>query len=130
MLIIGLGLALPLSLAAQDSIRRRVSRDYLNVVRTIQRAQKTLVPSRSIGLPNAASMEHAKALPAKGYGYTMRSALSRKTNFGTDEMFETTNMHFIHQRMTRAGRIAPSNAIVLHPFGRHCMGFKSAGEIT
>jgi len=42
---------------------------------------------------------------------------------------KTTNMHFIHQRMTRAGRIAPSNAIVLHPFGRHCMGFKSAGEI-
>lgn len=40
-----------------------------------------------------------------------------------------TDMHFIAQRMTRAGRIAPAGAIVLHPFGRHCMGFKSAGEI-
>ncbi len=86
LLIIGLALVLPLSLTAQDSIRRRVSRDYLNVVRIIKKAQKTLVPSRSTGLPNAAKLEHAKELPAKGYGYTMRSAVSRKTNFGTDEM--------------------------------------------
>ncbi|MEC7566702.1 MAG: sulfatase-like hydrolase/transferase [Planctomycetota bacterium] len=42
---------------------------------------------------------------------------------------KTTDVHFIHQRMTRKGRIAPPNAIVVHPFGRHCMGFKSAGEI-
>ncbi|MBA61603.1 MAG: hypothetical protein CMJ76_04485 [Planctomycetaceae bacterium] len=42
---------------------------------------------------------------------------------------KTTDMHFIHQRMTRKGQIAPENAIVVHPFGRHCMGFKSAGEI-
>lgn len=42
---------------------------------------------------------------------------------------KTTDLHFIHQRLTRAGTITPENAIVLHPFGRHCMGFKSAGEI-
>ena len=42
---------------------------------------------------------------------------------------KTTDMHFIHQRMTRKSQIAPADAIVVHPFGRHCMGFKSAGEI-
>ena len=42
---------------------------------------------------------------------------------------KTTDMHFIHQRMTRKGQVTPENAIVVHPFGRHCMGFKSAGEI-
>ena len=41
----------------------------------------------------------------------------------------TTDLHFIHRRQTREGRIAPTDAIVLHPFGRHCMGFKSAGEV-
>mgnify|MGYP003316220924 FL=1 len=42
---------------------------------------------------------------------------------------KTTDMHFIHQRMTRKSQVAPADAIVVHPFGRHCMGFKSAGEI-
>ncbi|MBK96171.1 MAG: hypothetical protein CMJ79_15215 [Planctomycetaceae bacterium] len=42
---------------------------------------------------------------------------------------KTTDMHFIHQRMNRNSQIAPQGAIVVHPFGRHCMGFKSAGEI-
>ena len=42
---------------------------------------------------------------------------------------KTTDLHFIDQRLKRNGRIAPAGAIVLHPFGRHCMGFKSAGEI-
>lgn len=40
-----------------------------------------------------------------------------------------TDMHFIHERLTRDGQIKPPGAIVLHPFGRHCLGFKSAGEI-
>lgn len=40
-----------------------------------------------------------------------------------------TDLHFIHTRQTHAGRIAPPGAIVLHPFGRHCVGFKHAGEI-
>lgn len=41
----------------------------------------------------------------------------------------TTDMHFVAERMSRKGQIAPAGAIVLHPFGRHCLGFKSAGEI-
>jgi predicted esterase len=40
-----------------------------------------------------------------------------------------TDLHFIRQRQTQIGQIAPEGAIVLHPFGRHCIGFKSAGEI-
>ncbi len=86
LLILVIGLAVPLSLGAQDSIRKRVSRDYMVVVKTIRKAQRTLLPSRSIGYPNKATLENAKELPAKGYGYRMSSAVSRKTNFGTDEM--------------------------------------------
>lgn len=40
-----------------------------------------------------------------------------------------TDLHFIRQRMTQVGQISPPGAIVLHPFGRQCIGFKSAGEI-
>lgn len=40
-----------------------------------------------------------------------------------------TDLHFIKRIQDRAGRIRPPGAIVLHPFGRHCMGFKSAGEV-
>ncbi len=40
-----------------------------------------------------------------------------------------TDLHFIRERMTQTGRIAPQDAIVVHPFGRQCVGFKSAGEI-
>ena len=40
-----------------------------------------------------------------------------------------TDLHFIHERQTSVGQISPPNAIVVHPFGRHCLGFKSAGEI-
>jgi acetyl esterase/lipase len=39
-----------------------------------------------------------------------------------------TNLHFIHERMLKIGQIAPPGAIVLHPFGRQCVGFKFAGE--
>ena len=42
---------------------------------------------------------------------------------------KVTDLHFIHRRSTSRGRIAPPGAIVLHPFGRHCVGFKHAGEI-
>jgi len=41
---------------------------------------------------------------------------------------KTTDMYFIHQRMTKAGKIEVPHAIIAHPFGRHCMGFKHAGE--
>lgn len=40
-----------------------------------------------------------------------------------------TDLHFIRGRETRKGQIHPPGAIVLHPFGRNCLGFKSAGEI-
>ena len=40
-----------------------------------------------------------------------------------------TDLHFIDERQRSAGRVAPANAIVLHPFGRQCIGYKSAGEI-
>lgn len=40
-----------------------------------------------------------------------------------------TNLSFIHGRMSQLGQITPPHAIVVHPFGRHCLGFKSAGEI-
>ncbi len=40
-----------------------------------------------------------------------------------------TNLAFLTQRQKQVGQIAPDDAIVLHPFGRHCVGFKSAGEI-
>jgi len=39
-----------------------------------------------------------------------------------------TEIPFLHERMTRAGRYTPQNTIVLHPFGRHCNAFKFAGE--
>lgn len=38
------------------------------------------------------------------------------------------DLQFIHQRLTSAGQIQPAGAIVLHPFGRYCNGYKSAGE--
>ena len=40
-----------------------------------------------------------------------------------------TDLYFINQRQSRHGQIAPAGAIVLHAFGRQCLGFKSAGEI-
>jgi pimeloyl-ACP methyl ester carboxylesterase len=39
------------------------------------------------------------------------------------------DLQFIHARMTSPGQIRPAGAIVLHPFGRYCNGFKSAGEV-
>jgi len=42
---------------------------------------------------------------------------------------KSTDMHFTHERMTQVGQLGPVDAIVVHPFGRHCIGFKSAGEV-
>ena len=41
---------------------------------------------------------------------------------------KTTDLHFIAQRMRRPGQAQLPGAIVVHPFGRQCVGFKSAGE--
>lgn len=40
-----------------------------------------------------------------------------------------TDLHFIHERLNKPGQITPPNAIVIHAFGRQCVGYKSAGEI-
>ena len=41
---------------------------------------------------------------------------------------KTTDIHFVRERLSKVGQISPDNAIVLHPFGRQCIGYKSAGE--
>lgn len=40
----------------------------------------------------------------------------------------TTEVGFLHQRMTQVGRFSPPNTIVLHPYGRYSNAFKFAGE--
>lgn len=37
--------------------------------------------------------------------------------------------HFIHQRQSRVGHVAPADTIVLHPYGRYSCANKFAGEI-
>lgn len=39
-----------------------------------------------------------------------------------------TEISFLTERMTKVGEYAPANTFVLHPFGRHCVAFKFAGE--
>lgn len=40
-----------------------------------------------------------------------------------------TDLHFIADKMKgKGGPFKPANAIVIHPFGRYCNGWKSAGE--
>ena len=41
---------------------------------------------------------------------------------------KNTDLHFICDRLDKTGQINPPGAIVLHPFGRQCVGYKSAGE--
>lgn len=40
-----------------------------------------------------------------------------------------TDLAFLDQRMQKVGQVAVDDAIVLHPFGRSCLGWKSAAEI-
>ncbi|QDU28350.1 Putative esterase [Anatilimnocola aggregata] len=40
-----------------------------------------------------------------------------------------TDLHFIYERMSKPGQIAPPGAIVVHAFGRQCVGYKHAGEV-
>lgn len=42
---------------------------------------------------------------------------------------KATDLHFITERMSKPGDITPPNAIVVHAFGRQCVGFLSAGEV-
>ncbi|MEZ6133495.1 MAG: alpha/beta hydrolase-fold protein [Pirellulaceae bacterium] len=41
---------------------------------------------------------------------------------------KSTDLHFICERLDKDGQIVPPGAIVVHPFGRQCVGYKSAGE--
>lgn len=40
-----------------------------------------------------------------------------------------TDLNFIDQRQKQVGQVKIDDAIVLHPFGRSCLGWKSAAEI-
>ena len=40
-----------------------------------------------------------------------------------------TDMHFIADREKKKGEFQFPNAIILHPFGRHCNAYKFAGEV-
>ncbi|MFO0920922.1 MAG: prolyl oligopeptidase family serine peptidase [Pirellulales bacterium] len=46
---------------------------------------------------------------------------------GRDE--KTSEVGFLHRRMTQAGEFTPAETIVLHPYGRYSNAFKFAGEI-
>ena len=41
---------------------------------------------------------------------------------------KSTDLHFICERLDKKGEVAPDSAITLHPFGRQCVGYKSAGS--
>ncbi len=41
---------------------------------------------------------------------------------------KSTDLHFLCERLDKDGQITPPGAIVVHPFGRQCIGYKSAGE--
>jgi len=42
-----------------------------------------------------------------------------------------TDLHFVYSRLTakKPGQFQPKGSIVIHPFGRYCNGWKSAGEV-
>ena len=67
----------------------------------------------------------------QGYGLEIPEGVDPQNTFvflhGRGD--KTTDLHFIHERAHKPGKIALKDAIIIHPFGRHCMGFKSAGEI-
>ena len=41
---------------------------------------------------------------------------------------KTTDLHFLYERLKKPSAFAHSNGILIHPFGRQCLGYKSAGE--
>jgi predicted esterase len=41
---------------------------------------------------------------------------------------KATDMHFIAEHLHKAGQLQPGIGIILHPFGRQCLGFQLAGE--
>jgi predicted esterase len=106
-----------------------------------------LAEQRLRELPHGASWTTAKGLVVRGYrssidgspqpyGLVIPEDLDLESNrrvplyvwlHGRGDT--QTDLHFIRQRQSKMGQIAPQGAIVLHPLGRHCVGFKSAGEV-
>jgi predicted esterase len=41
---------------------------------------------------------------------------------------KATDMHFIVDHLNKPGQFQPGTGIILHPFGRQCLGFQLAGE--
>lgn len=41
---------------------------------------------------------------------------------------KSTDLHFLNERMRSKGEVAPADALVLHAFGRQCVGYKNAGS--
>jgi len=41
---------------------------------------------------------------------------------------KATDLHFICERPDKNGEVVPHGAVVVHPFGPQCVGYKSAGE--
>jgi predicted esterase len=41
---------------------------------------------------------------------------------------KATDLHFIAEHLHKAGQFQPGMGIILHPFGRQCLGFQLAGE--
>jgi predicted esterase len=39
-----------------------------------------------------------------------------------------TDLHFIHERMRKGGEFKPPGTIIVHPWGRYCIGYKGPGE--
>ncbi len=40
---------------------------------------------------------------------------------------KSTDLHFLNERLRSKGEVVPPEALVLHAFGRQCVGYKSAG---
>ena len=38
-----------------------------------------------------------------------------------------TDLHFIHERMRKGGEFKPPGTIIVHPWGRYCIGYKGPG---
>jgi predicted esterase len=41
---------------------------------------------------------------------------------------KNTDLHFIADRLHKAGQFQPGGCIIVHPFGRQCLGYQLAGE--
>lgn len=61
-------------------------------------------------------------------GYRGGSAKSRLDVWLHGRGDNKTEINFLTERMAKVGEYAPADTFVLHPFGRHCVAFKFAGE--